>query len=174
MINEPLLFYGIWVMSFIAFPIGRIAASYPIKKIRNTIDAVIAGLIAGLIIGLVQLLVLSTEVALDFSWVLATAGGLAIGLAITMLLVQIAHKKLHLSIKGLVPGLIIGFYQWLILQNFTPLAGWWIPTVAFSWTIGMMVSKIVGSDMSKRWPLFGASGGLVYTIMTGLVLFWML
>jgi hypothetical protein len=50
----------------------------------------------------------------------------------------------------------------------------WALVVALSWAIGWMITRAVGIDLALQWSVFGSSGALMFQLLTGLTLAWLL
>ncbi len=90
-------------------------------------------LVAGLSIGVAQWLILRPLFPQTGWWIPLSAGGWILGWGISMV---IAVPGADFLIAGLV-GLSTGSFQWFILRQWVPLAGWWIVVSVLAWIIGL-------------------------------------
>ena len=50
----------------------------------------------------------------------------------------------------------------------------WALVVALGWAIGWMITRAAGIDLALQWSVFGSSGALMFQLLTGLTLAWLL
>jgi hypothetical protein len=164
---------------------------------------VLAGtVIEGSIVGTAQWLVLRRP--LDHmrwrTWVLATALGACIAWTLgmipsTLLFTapdsgaatpgEISDLMIYTlaAAMGIALGSILGAAQWLALRRHLPKAGWWIPTNALAWMLGMVVVFLGTSfipaggitvPVALILLLFVVAAGAVVGAVHGLILIWLL
>ncbi|HJQ96008.1 MAG TPA: hypothetical protein VJ935_09915 [Acidimicrobiia bacterium] len=133
-------------------------------------DAILAGLIAGAIIGTAQWFVVRRWVS--WLWLPATTAGMAVGLAAGAALVDYGVDRGDLALMGAVTGVGVGVLQALVLAGHQiPGAWWWAIANPPGWALGWIVSSyVIARNVEDRWPNFGASGVLVYGLLTWLLL----
>lgn len=100
-------------------------------------------------------------------WVFAAQGGVAFG-----------------WVTGACGGLVSGGMQWLLLRRISHQALWWIPghmiAMAFamgtSWLCISILLQIFGSviGLMGTWAICGAISGVIYSAITGSILYWLL
>ena len=169
-----LRFLVFWVLAFLGFPIAGLLANF-IGSVTTPVRAVIAGAIAGAVLGLIQWLVLKSRLPLlPIWWVAATSAGMAIGLAISTALLGSETAGSELLLRAAITGLFVGAGQFIVFQQVLPLPQSiiWIGVVALGWTLGWFVTRSVGIDLSPKWAVFGASGALIFQVLTGLALYF--
>lgn len=110
--------------------------------------------IAGLCMGLAQWLVLRPMFPKTSWWIPLSTGGWMLGWGISSALV---NPQAAFLIAGLV-GLITSSFQWYILRQWVPMAGWWVIVNPLAWVIAL-------SDFTDP-----RLAGLVVGIITGLSL----
>ena len=73
---------------------------------------------------------------------------------------------------GAVNGLAVGVMQALVLaRHRIPGAFWWAIANAPAWALGWLVSSyVISRNIDERFPVFGASGVVVFATITGLLL----
>jgi hypothetical protein len=105
-------------------------------------------------------------------WVPATIAGTAAGLAVGAALVDYGIDRGDLALMGTVTGLGVGVMQALLLaRHQIPGAYWWAIANPPGWALGWFVSSyIIARNIAERFPNFGASGALVYGLLTWLLL----
>lgn len=144
--------------------------------------------LVGIIIGIAQWLVLWNRFPKSGWWILATAIGFGLAwspawnLALKILSSGLGEYRYSLEwpiVLG-VTGLIVGFFQWLVLRRWVFRAGWWIITSPIAGIAGGILAMIV-FDVVFRYidsptlvwflpAITGLSSGLVYGLISGYVL----
>jgi hypothetical protein len=131
----------------------------------------LAGSIAGTVLGAAQWLVLRSRIHQGGWWIPATALGFGAGLAVGTAAVDARTGIDDLIISGAITGAAIGLAQFLVLRRSSRIAALWIPIMAASWPIGWAVTWAARIDVDKGWANFGASGVIVFGILTAVALF---
>ena len=158
--------------AFLGLPIGGYIANLTVGAVDSVGAAIAGGLIAGAVVGAAQWLALREFV--PWLWVAATSVGMAVGLAGGAAVVDYSINRGDLMLMGAITGLGVGVLQTLVLarQGFSG-AVWWAvanpPTWALAWLIS---SYVISANIDKRFTNFGASGTLLYAMVTGLLLAW--
>ncbi len=166
-------FWLLWVLAFLGFPIGGLLASLS-GSVTSPLRAVIAGAVAGAVLGLVQWLVLRSRLPLlSIGWVLATSAGFAVGLAVSTALLGSETAGSVLLWRGAITGLFVGAAQFLVLQQVLPMPQSlvWVGVVGLVWALGWFVTRSAGIDLSQNWAVFGASGALIFQLVTGMAIY---
>ena len=176
---------GWWCLSFIGFPIGGLVAEAIVGPIDEVWSAVVAGAIAGAAIGAAQWFSLR-QIGLDASssglfvrrngalaWIGMTAAGLAVGLGVGVAIFDYGTSVRDLAVLGAVSGLGVGTAQWLVLREHIGAGVLWIVGIAALWALGWTITTSIGVDVESKWAVFGASGAITVTVLSGLLL-WVL
>jgi hypothetical protein len=50
----------------------------------------------------------------------------------------------------------------------------WALVVTLSWTSGCLTTHAAGIDLAQQWAVFGSSGALLFQLLAGLTLAWLL
>ncbi|MEJ7793305.1 MAG: hypothetical protein WKF65_15140 [Gaiellaceae bacterium] len=159
--------------ALLGFPIGGYIANLTVGAVDSVGAAIAGGLIAGAVVGAAQWLALREFV--PWLWVAATSVGMAVGLAGGAAVVDYSINRGDLMLMGAITGLGVGVLQTLVLarQGFSG-AVWWAvanpPTWALAWLIS---SYVISANIDERFTNFGASGTLLYALVTGLLLAWL-
>ena len=174
-----------WCLSFVGFPIGGLVAEAIVGPIDEVWSAVIAGAIAGAAIGAAQWFSLR-QIGLDAStsglfvrrngalaWIGMTAAGLALGLGVGVAIFDYGTSVGDLAVLGAASGLGVGAAQWLILRDHIGAGVLWIVGIAALWALGWTITTSIGVDVESKWAVFGASGAITVTVLSG-VLLWFL
>jgi hypothetical protein len=159
--------------ALLGFPIGGLIANLTVGAVDSVGPAIAGGLIAGAVVGAAQWLALKELV--PWLWIAATSLGMSIGLAVGAALVDYSIDRAELMLMGAVTGLGVGILQALLLarRGFAGAAWWAIanpPTWAVAWLIS---SYVISANIDERFTNFGASGVLLYALVTGLLLAWL-
>jgi hypothetical protein len=165
-----MLFYGLWLLIFLGMPIGGGLARLIVGPADSPLSALLAGLIAGAVIGLAQWLMLRQVRPIGPVWIAATAAGLGLGVALVQALVGNGMGAAEVALRGLICGIVIATLQWLVLREAFSIAWVWAVVVAISWPLAWTITLAVGVDMSQGWVVFGASGAIVFAIITAVAL----
>ncbi|TQK17678.1 hypothetical protein FBY40_0155 [Microbacterium sp. SLBN-154] len=76
-----------------------------------------------------------------------------------------------LAAVGAVTGLVVGSLQSLALPR---RLGWtrlvWVPASAAIWAVGWSVTTLAGVGVDRQFAVFGATGALAATLLSGVVL----
>ncbi len=99
--------------------------------------------------------------------------GMAVGLAISTVLLGSETGGNELLWRAAITGLCMGIAQWIVLRQVLPQSIIWIGVMAVAWAVGWFVTRSAGIDLSYKWSVFGASGALVFQLLTGLALYFL-
>jgi hypothetical protein len=161
----------IWpVAILVGFPIGGYLADLVVDGVDSVGAALVGGLVAGAVIGAAEWFALRRWVS--WLWVPATALGLAVGLTVGAALVDYGIGRRDLALMGAVSGIGVGALQALVLAR-QRVAGavWWAVANPPAWAIGWVVSSyVIARNIAERFTNFGASGALVFALLTWLLL----
>jgi len=161
----------LWPLSIlIGIPIGGYVADVVVDGVDSVGAAITAGLIAGGIIGTAQWFALRRWVS--WLWIPATTTGMALGLAVGAALVDYGINRGDLALMGAVTGIGVGVMQALVLAR-QRISGaiWWAIANPPGWALAWVVSSyVIARNIAERFPIFGASGALVFGMLTWLLL----
>jgi hypothetical protein len=161
----------LWLVAIlVGFPIGGLIADLVVDGVDSVGAALTAGVIAGAIIGAAEWFALRQWVS--WLWILATTAGLAGGLAAGAALVDYSIDRGDLLLMGAVTGVGVGVLQALVLpRHGNPGTIWWAVANPPAWALGWLVSSyVISANIDERFPVFGASGALVFGLLTWLLL----
>lgn len=158
----------LWVLSFIGFPLGGLAGIAVAGPVDDLGAAVLGGSTTGLVIGIGQ--ALASRGRLDpLRWALASALGGGLGLGLGGSAVGYQTSIGDLALMGLLTGIPLGVAQALALPR--PSRRWrWALAVPPLWALGWIVTTAVGIDVDAQYTVFGATGALTFSVLSGLVL----
>lgn len=159
-----------WLASFVGFPLAGLAARAVAGPIDSATAAVAGGLAAGAALGAVQALAQRTGTAERVRWAAATAIGLAAGLAVGAAAVGYRTDAASLVAMGAASGAGVGLVQALAWR--APLARrlLWAAGTPALWALGWLITSQVIVDADRHFATFGASGAIVVTAASGLLL----
>jgi hypothetical protein len=153
----------------VGFPIGGYIANIVVGKIDSVGSALLGGLIAGAIIGGAQWLALRSLV--PWPWIVATSVGMGAGLAAGAALIDYGISRADLALMGAITGLAVGGLQALLLARRGSGALWWVAVNPPAWALAWFVTTfVIASNVKEHFAVFGASGALVFALLTWLVL----
>lgn len=178
----PARWYAGWLLTFLGFPLGGLPGVVA-GGVDDLGTAILAGGAAGLVIGGAQGLALvrlpAVRAGSDRSphqlllrWSALSALGLAVGLALGAALVGHGTSGSDLVVQGLVSGAGIGVAQsWAGRPWFgTRFGAAWALTATGLWPLGWTVTRLAGVSVEDQFAVFGATGALTVTALSGLVL----
>lgn len=158
------------VAILVGFPIGGLIADVVVDGVDSVGAALVGGLIAGAVIGAAEWFALRERVS--WLWIPATIVGMAVGLVAGAALVDYGIERGDLALMGVVNGLAVGVMQALVLaRHRIPSAFWWAVANPPAWALGWFVSSyVISRNIDERFPIFGASGAIVFGVLTWLLL----
>lgn len=158
------------VAILVSFPIGGYIADLVVDGVDSVGAALVGGLIVGAIIGAAEWFALRQRVS--WPWIPATTVGMAVGLVAGAALVDYGIGRGDLALMGAVNGLAVGVVQALVLaRHRIPDAIWWAVGNPPAWALGWFVSSyVISRNIDERFPIFGASGAIVFGVLTWLLL----
>jgi hypothetical protein len=155
-----------WLPTFLAFPIGGLLAIETVGSLTDPVSAAAGGLIAGAVIGAGQWLALRGQ-GIGRRWIAATAGAVAAGGALAAAITGAGTETADVMVLGLVAGATVGAAQSALLPRGRAA---WTAVNAVSWPLGWLVTANVIVDLERGHHMFGSSGALLVTLITGLTL----
>jgi hypothetical protein len=163
----------VWMLGFLALPIGGFAVSVIVGRIDSPTAAAIGGAIAGLVVGAGQ--ALASRGRLDWRWwIPATTLGMALGLLLGAAVVGYGSSLPDLVIMGALTGVPLGIAQTIALPRRARLRWVWAAAMPVLWALGWTVTTLAGIAVSDQFAIFGAFGALAFTALSGLLLHLML
>jgi hypothetical protein len=137
--------------------------------VDSVTPALIGGALTGAGIGLAQWLILRRSLGVGLEWIVATSAGLAVGLAVGAAVVGYETTTSQVAIMGAIQGAFVGIAQGMVLRNKFSLWHVWMVAMPVFFSIGWVVTDVV-IDSGKQFTVFGASGSVVFAILSGLLL----
>jgi hypothetical protein len=161
----------VWeVAILVSLPVGGYVADLAVNGVDSSAAALAGGLIVGAIIGVAEWFAIRQRVS--WLWIPATIVGMAVGLVAGAALVDYGIGRADLALMGAVNGAVVGTMQALVLaRHRIPGALWWAIANPPAWALGWFVSSyVISRNIDERFAIFGASGALVFGLLSGLVL----
>ena len=151
----------------VGFPVGGLIANVTVGAVDSVGAALAGGLIAGAIVGAAQWLALRRLV--PWLWIGATSIGMAAGLSLGAALVDFGIGRVDLMLMGAVTGAVVGGLQAAVLARQRIVgAAWWAVANPPAWALAWLVSSyVITANIDERFTNFGASGCLLYALLTG-------
>jgi hypothetical protein len=159
-----------WLPTFVGFIAGGAIATAVTGLVTNVTAAVGGGALAGAVIGAGQWLALRGRLPNIAWWIPATAVGQAVGLTAGAAFVGYQTGLQDLAIQGAVTGLAVGVPQALVLRQHVATWFWWALAMPPLWALGWIVTTAAGVGVDQHFTNFGATGAIVVTILSGLLL----
>jgi hypothetical protein len=159
-----------WLPTFLAFPAGGFLAMGAIGSLHDPLSAAAGGLLAGAVIGAAQAFALRTSIR---RWAGATAAAMGAGTALAAAITGAGTELTDLMFTGLVAGATVGAAQGMLLGRGAArlVAPAWAAVTGASWSLAWLVTwTVVGVNADQGFFVFGSSGALVATVLTGVAL----
>ena len=161
---------GRWMISFVGFPLGGLAALILTDPVNGAGNALVGGLITGAVLGAVQAWALRADRRQLLAWTLATTLGLAVGLALGASLIDFSTTMGDLAFQGAVTGAFVGLAQAAVLWSRTRfLAVVWPLYLAGAYALGWVVTTAGGIAVEEQFTTFGAYGAITATFLTAVL-----
>ena len=161
----------IWPIAvLVSFPIAGYLADLIVDGVDSVWAALVGGLIAGLVIGAAEWFALRRWVS--WLWIAATSIGMAAGLTAGAALVDYGTGRGDVLLMGAVTGLGVGALQALVLAR-SEVSGalWWVVANPPAWALCWLVtSYVITRNIQDQFTNFGASGAVVFGLLTWLLL----
>ena len=159
-----------WLPTFVAFPLGGYLAMVTVGSLDDPLSAAAGGLLAGAVIGAGQWLALRSR-AIDARWVGYTAAAMSAGTTLAATVTGAGTELADLMLTGLIAGATVGAAQSALLAGGRLVTAVWTGITAASWPLGWLVTwTVVGVNADQGFYVFGSSGAIVVSVLTGLAL----
>jgi hypothetical protein len=155
-----------WIPTFLAFPLGGVLAIGTLGGIHDPASAAAGGLLVGAVVGAAQWLALRPA-GMSARWVAHTAAAMAAGAAVAAAVTGAGTEQADVVLAGLVTGAAVGAAQGALLPRGAAL---WTAVSGGAWALGWLVTSSVIVDLDRGHHVFGSSGALLVTLLTGLAL----
>jgi hypothetical protein len=159
----------IWTAGFLAFPIAGVAGRVVAGRVDSPVAALVAGLVTGAVIGAGQWLA-SRRRLRPAPWIPATALGMGLGLLLGATAVGFRTSLADLVVMGALTGVVLGVAQTVALPRHTRRRWWWAVAMPPLWTLGWTITTLAGIPVAEQVTVFGASGAIAFSALSGLLL----
>jgi hypothetical protein len=159
----------IWTAGFLSFPIAGLAGGAVAGRVDSPLAALIGGLVTGAVVGAGQALCSSRRLE-PLRWIAASAIGMGLGLLLGATVVGFGTSLGDLGLMGLLTGLALGAAQALALPAAMRHRITWTVAVAVLWALGWVVTTVTGIAVEEQFTIFGASGAVVFSALSGVLL----
>jgi hypothetical protein len=161
-----------WIgLALVAFPLAGYVGWGVGGHVDGVGPALIGGAITGAGIGLVQWLFLRRDLGMSPTpWIVATSVALAAGLGIGAAVVGYETTPGQLAIMGAISGAAVGIAQGFLLRDRFSLWHVWMVSMPVMYAIGWLVTESIGIDVANQFTVFGASGSVVFGLLSGLLM----
>lgn len=156
-----------WTLGFLAFPVAGLAGAALAGPVATPLAALVGGAVTGLVLGAAQALAGRLD---PRRWVPATAIGMATGLLLGSAAVGYATSLPQLALMGAITGVPLGLAQALALPAAVRRRWTWAVAMPVLWALGWTVTTLAGIDVERQYTVFGATGALVFSVLSGLLL----
>lgn len=158
----------IWTAGFLAFPIAGLGGQAVAGPVDDPLAALTGGLVTGLVVGVGQSLAARGRLPWR-RWIPATTAGMGAGLALGASAVGFGTSLPQLAIMGALTGVPLGLAQAVALPRDT--RRWaWAAALPLLWALGWTVTTLFGIDVASRFTIFGATGAITFSALSGLLL----
>lgn len=157
-------------LALLAFPLGGYAGWGVGGHVDGVVPALIGGAITGAGIGFVQWMFLRRDLNIGPAWILGTSVALAVGLAVGAAVVGYETTPGQLAIMGAISGAAVGIAQGILLRSSFSLWHVWMVAMPALYAIGWVVTESIGIDVANQFTVFGASGSVVFGLLSGLLM----
>ena len=158
-----------WIPTFLAFPVAGWLAIEALGSSEEPLSALAGGLAVGAAIGAAQWPALRGA-GVTHRWIGRTAAASAAGAGLAAVATGSGTGVGDLVVTGLITGAAVGAAQGPLLGRGVRAAAAWTVTTSAAWGLGWLVTSQVIVDAERGFHMFGSSGALTATVLTGLAL----
>ncbi|HXV93671.1 MAG TPA: hypothetical protein VD813_10265 [Pseudonocardia sp.] len=157
-----------WTAGFLAFPLAGLAGAAVAGPVDSPVAALTGGAVTGLLLGAGQALAAGRRLD-PRRWIPATAAGTGVGLLLGAAVVGYGTSLGALAVMGALTGVPLGVAQAAALPRGSRHAAWAAALPAL-WAAGWTVTTLAGVDVAAPYTVFGATGALTFSALSGLLL----
>jgi hypothetical protein len=160
-----------WASVALGFPLAGLIGGLIGGRVDAVDAALVGGVITGAGLGAVQWWAARGALGRAPAWIGASAVGYAGGLAAGAALVGYDTDLGSVAVMGLVSGAVLGAAQGLVLAGEGPrgLAVPWAVAMPVLFALGWCAASAIGVSVDNQFTVFGASGAIVFTLLSGLL-----
>lgn len=156
-----------WTLGFLSFPLAGLAGTAAAGPVTSPGAALLGGAVTGVVVGLGQAIAGRLD---PRRWLPATAAGMGVGLLLGASVVGYGTSLADLAVMGALSGVPLGIAQALALPAGIRARWAWAVALPPLWALGWTVTTLAGIDVGSGYTVFGASGALVFSALSGLLL----
>jgi hypothetical protein len=157
-----------WLPTFLAFPLGGELAILTVGSLDDPLSGALGGLLAGAVIGAGQWLALRSR-GIGRRWIGYTAATMAAATALAAAVTGAGTELSDVMLTGLIAGTAVGAAQSILLAGGRSASIAWTAVSAAGWSLAWLPTSAI-VDIERGYYVFGASGSLLVTGLTGLAL----
>jgi hypothetical protein len=105
--------------------------------------------------------------AIGRRWIGYTAAAMAVGSAVSVTVTDAGTAVGDVMLAGLITGALVGAAQSTLLPR---AAAVWTAVSSAGWALAWLTTSQVIVDIERGYAVFGSSGAVVVTLLTGLTL----
>jgi hypothetical protein len=158
-----------WLPTFLAFPLAGLLTIATVGSLTSVAEGLLAGALAGAVVGGAQWLALRSS-GIGRAWWLATVVAASAGTALAVAVTGAGTSGGDLLVRGVVTGAAIGLAQGLVVRRSALAVAGWTLVTSTAWGLGWFITARVIVDAERGYVVFGSSGALLATVLTGLAL----
>ncbi|MEU8525821.1 hypothetical protein AB0C77_09515 [Streptomyces sp. NPDC048629] len=158
-----------WTAGFLVFPLAGLAGRAVAGPVDDPTSALLGGVVTGAVIGAGQALASSRRLSLP-RWAAATAAGSGLGLLLGAALAGYRTDLGSLALMGAAEGALLGAAQACALPHTARLRWLWAAAMPVLWAAGWTVTTLAGVGVDARFTVFGATGALTFSALSGALL----
>jgi hypothetical protein len=162
--------FFIWIgLCIVGIPLAGYLGWGVAGHVDSVTPALIGGALTGAGIGFAQWLGLRRSLGVGLEWIVATSLGSAVGLTVGAMVVGYETTTSQLAIMGAIQGAFLGVAQGMVLRRRFSLWPAWMVAMPVLFSLAWVVTDGV-IDSGKQFTVFGASGAIVFAVLSGLLL----
>jgi hypothetical protein len=158
-----------WLPTFLAFPLGGLLAIEIVGGLDGRLAGAAGGAISGAVLGLAQWLALRPY-GVGRDWIAVTSAATAVGMFMAAAVTGAGARVVDVVVIGAIAGSVVGAAQSGLLTRSREAAAAWTVVTAAAWAVGWLMTSQVIVDLDRGHHVFGSSGAIVATLLTGLAL----
>ncbi len=159
----------LWTAGFLAFPIAGVAGGVVAGRVDNPGAALVAGLITGAVIGTGQWLVSRGRLR-PGPWILATPSAWGPGCWSARPSSASGTSLADLAVMGATDRRGPRRRPNVALPARTRRRWWWAVAMPLLWPLGWIVTTLAGIPVQEQFTIFGASGAVTFSALSGILL----
>ena len=99
---------------------------------------------------------------------------MGLGLLLGATVVGFRTSLADLAVMGALTGVVLGVAQTVALPARTRRRWWWAAAMPLLWALGWTVTTLAGIPVEEQFTIFGASGAVTFSALSGLLLYRLL